>query len=114
MVAFALASFFLKKQWKQKRKAVVGSVSSIVWPGLDSEFYAVERSLARRGLERQAAESVGAWLNRIRGRAANPDKLRRLASLHLKYRFDPQGLTADERDGLRADASEYLRELKRR
>jgi hypothetical protein len=34
------------------------------WPGLDSEFFLLERKLAGRGLRRQSGESLGEWLQR--------------------------------------------------
>jgi hypothetical protein len=68
-------------------------------PGEDSEFYAVEKSLPPR----EASETQAAWLARI---AANiPSKklnpVQEALRLHQRYRFDPVGLSRNERNRLR-------------
>lgn len=77
------------------------------WPGQDSEFYLIERRMAQLGHARHAAEAVTDWLARI---AAQPDSaaLPRLARLHYRHRFDPAGLSAAEREALRAQALDWL------
>jgi transglutaminase-like putative cysteine protease len=77
------------------------------WPGLDSEFYELEEKLAERGLERRPSEPLSAWLRRVSGdealaRVRMP--LRELLALHYRYRFDPRGLTSNERQKLRSQA----------
>ncbi|HOB33022.1 MAG TPA: transglutaminase domain-containing protein, partial [Verrucomicrobiota bacterium] len=77
------------------------------WPGLDSEFYLVEKALARRGVIRRQNEPLAAWLERALAEPALAemrDRLRRLLRLHYRYRFDPLGLSADERRQLREEA----------
>jgi transglutaminase-like putative cysteine protease len=73
-------------------------------PGADSEFYEVESALARGGLERTSTETVMAWLARVEEKlpAGLPlATLREIAALHYRYRFDPAGLPAREREQLR-------------
>ena len=74
------------------------------WPGLDSEFYALERLLASRGFARDASEPLAAWLHRA-AEAAALDGIRpalgELLRLHYRYRFDPLGLPPAEREALR-------------
>jgi hypothetical protein len=112
VIAIALAAFFLKKQWRNIRHPRAEHRRDDR-PGRDSEFYAVERVLADRGLDRLSGESLGSWINRIRPQANNPDGLRELAGLHMRYRFDPAGLDSQERAALRQSAQDYLREQKR-
>ena len=73
------------------------------WPGRDSEFYALERSLAARGWPRPAEESAGSWALRAGAAlpAAQRGALAEAARLHERYRFDPDGLQAAERSRLR-------------
>jgi len=84
------------------------------WPGLDSEFYQLEKRLGERGLERQPSEALAHWLRRA---AEEPTlakirlPLQDLLRLHYRYRFDPQGLTAAERTTLRTQAQESLAQL---
>ena len=70
-----------------------------VWPGEDSEFYAVERALAERGVQRAPGEALSVWAS---GVAAGLDEatrraFQRVLELHLRYRFDPAGIDHGER-----------------
>jgi hypothetical protein len=40
------------------------STTAVFWPGLDSEFYLLERELAARGVARQPSEPLSDWLTR--------------------------------------------------
>jgi hypothetical protein len=71
--------------------------------GLDSEFFAVEGALSKRGLGRKSWEPASVWLDRV-----GAHDLRPLLSLHNRHRFDPAGLSTDEREALRAGAREWL------
>lgn len=83
------------------------SASTRAWPGQDSEFYLVERRMAQLGHARQDAEAVTEWLVRIRAQPGS-EALQQLARLHYRHRFDPAGLTALEREALRAQALAWL------
>jgi hypothetical protein len=61
-------------------------------PGADSEFYALTKDLPPR----DAAETLTAWLARVA-----PGKYDAALRLHQRYRFDPLGLSDDERARLR-------------
>ncbi|MBI4634768.1 MAG: DUF4129 domain-containing protein [Candidatus Rokubacteria bacterium] len=79
--------------------------------GEDSEFYLIERRLGELVFARAPSESLLSWLARIE--AARPpsvptDPLRDLLSLHYRYRFDPRGLGAAEREALRTRALSWL------
>jgi hypothetical protein len=76
------------------------------WPGMDSEFYLVERRLAGLGRGRKDTESLSAWLARMDKQAAVG--LASLTRLHSRYRFDPAGLPASEREDLRVMALAWL------
>ena len=68
-------------------------------PGADSEFYQIEARLAGAELARAAAEPLGAWLVRIARERTDiaVAPLEELLRLHYRYRFDPLGLSAEER-----------------
>ncbi|HBH02880.1 MAG: hypothetical protein A2W08_19230 [Candidatus Rokubacteria bacterium RBG_16_73_20] len=74
-------------------------------PGGDSEFYLVARALAAAGRERRPSEPASAWVERL-----HEDALRPLVGLHYRYRFDPAGISAGEREALRAAARAWLAE----
>jgi hypothetical protein len=80
-------------------------------PGADSAFYGIEALLARRGLARGADESAPAWVARLArdpALAAAVADLPALAELHVRYRFDPRGLRAEERRRLDAGCARWL------
>ena len=88
--------------------------ATILWPGMDSEFYQIERKLAARGARRQPSEPLSPWLRRASTDPALADmrsRLQELLNLHYRYRFDPQGLSQTDREGLRRAAAGCLAKL---
>jgi len=82
------------------RKGVTGpGIARRPYPGEDSEFYALEQSLAARA----PGETHAAWLQRITAGFSSQklQQLREALRLHQRYRFDPEGLVATERNQLR-------------
>lgn len=87
---------------------------SFDWPGLDSEFYSLEKRLAARGLARLPGETLVDWLQRALqepGFADLEPPMRRLLRIHYRYRFDPMGLSLQERETLRTDVKSLLDQL---
>jgi protein-glutamine gamma-glutamyltransferase len=107
------AVIYRRRQWKLTDEEGVrtGGASA---PGLDSEFYLVERRLGELGFGRLESEPLGVWLLRVNGSApANGVPLEELLKLHYRYRFDPAGLETREREVLRIEANEWLRSAAR-
>lgn len=81
-------------------------------PGQDSDLYRLEKRLRRKGLGRRDWEPVTGWARRVgpslKDEAA-AGRLLELASLHDRYRFDPAGLSAEEREALKSGAEALLR-----
>ncbi|MDB6112886.1 MAG: transglutaminase-like enzyme predicted cysteine protease [Pedosphaera sp.] len=81
------------------------------WPGLDSEFYQLEKQVADLWVARQPGESLATWLRRA---AVEPAfigiraPLEELLRLHYRYRFDPQGLSELDREALRREVKSCL------
>jgi hypothetical protein len=104
-VALLVGLWFAWRLYRQRGLMVFGSrgagaVEAASARGADSDFYRVERELAKLGLGRAAAETVMAWLARIEARLPagwRGPRLRELALLHYRYRFDPAGLPPPER-----------------
>jgi transglutaminase-like putative cysteine protease len=69
------------------------------WPGEDSEFYALEKSLPARG----PSETQSEWLARVAPAlpAMKLSQVQEALRLHQRYRFDPAGLSRNERNRLR-------------
>lgn len=82
--------------------------------GKDSELYAIESQLARRGLGRQKWEPLNMWISRIAVDAAMPGLLQQIVSLHYRYRFDPDGLSPKEREALKDAARKWLANIDKR
>jgi protein-glutamine gamma-glutamyltransferase len=101
--------FRSRRQRRSQQEQTAGT--GALWPGLDSEFYQVERKLAARGAAREPGEPLSAWLLRA---SADPalsalrSRLQSLLSLHYRYRFDPQGLSDTDRAALRREAARCL------
>jgi protein-glutamine gamma-glutamyltransferase len=84
------------------------------WPGLDSEFYQVERRMVERGAGRRPSEPLSAWLMRVvsdPALAGLRSQLHQLLRLHYRYRFDPQGLLPTDREALRRDVKVCLAKM---
>ena len=80
-----------------------------LWPGRDSEFYLIERRMAQLGFARHTAEALTEWLPRVTAQTGlDAAVLQQLARLHYRHRFDPAGLSAAERQSLRAQALAWL------
>jgi hypothetical protein len=86
------------------------------WPGLDSDFYKLEKEIARRSVPREPSEPLNEWLRRV---AMTPDfsdlsgPLQELLRLHYRYRFDPLGLDKDDRRALHEQTRICLENLSR-
>ena len=88
--------------------------AAITWPGLDSEFYQLERKLAAQGVERRPSEPLSGWLQRATNEAVlvrMKDPLQELLRLHYRYRFDPRGLDASDRGELKRGTKMFLKSL---
>jgi hypothetical protein len=116
---FVLALLVGVFAWRMLRGKLVErtAVTSMDLPSIrrggDSEFFSIEKALAGRFGTRSHGENLAAWLQR----AAAPfdtrikEQLARALLLHARYRFDPAGLSADEREALRAHCLALARTL---
>ena len=72
-------------------------------PGAESPFFKIEKTLAEDGFNRMPGEVMKRWLLRI----GRPELLPMLA-YHNRWRFDPHGISIDERKLLAGQVSEWL------
>ncbi len=80
-------------------------------PGTDSEFFALLQAMEARFAPRPPSIPPQLWLRHLL--ANHPDELQviqPLLQLHYQLRFDPQGLTATQRERLREDTTAWLRQ----
>lgn len=78
------------------------------WPGLDSEYYELEKRLAATGHERHPHETPTQFLQRLRRDGIDHPSLPALIDLHYRYRFDPRGIEQTDRKQLRTLAAVEL------
>lgn len=103
-LAFLLYQIIFKRGRRKRIATPDQGVGIPLWPGLDSEFYKLEKQLAEAGVPRGASETLQAWLARVAvtpGLADRCAALQEILRLHYRYRFDPLGLSATDRDDLR-------------
>ena len=85
-----------------------------IWPGSDSEFFSLERQAAESGLGRRPEESLRDWRRRLAIHLPQLERLDRILALHQRLRFDPRGVTAEERQSLRQEVQLWLASFNRR
>ncbi len=103
----------LKNRRKLKKRVVKKREKPVQIAGSDSAFYRIEQRLNDLGLRRYCWETLSVWLNRIENTAnltVPLDVPRQLLALHYRYRFDPQGLSADEKSQMTRLSSVWLAE----
>jgi len=117
VLALLLYQILFRRGRRKRLPSQTGkSGAGIFWPGLDSEFYLLERKLAARGVPREPSEPLSDWLLRALGDPALADlrkSLQELLKLHYRHRFDPRGLSDEEREVLTREAKSCLDTLSR-
>jgi len=78
--------------------------------GADSEFYHIEQRWTEQGWGRYPHETTYDWLTRLNNDATLPDTtpLAEIVELHNRYRFDPAGVTDEQRARLKTLATQWL------
>jgi hypothetical protein len=80
-------------------------------PGADSDVYPLLRWLEERGIARGSGEPLGRWLKRLerRGDTDGVDEIVAvILPVHYRYRFDPRGISNEERVALKRRARRWL------
>jgi len=79
--------------------------------GTDSEFYLIEKRLNELGFVRYPWETLADWLKRTEASLPPTISVKPLYSaleLHYRYRFDPHGITPDERAALTLRSAKFI------
>ena len=74
-----------------------------VYQGMDSEFYLIEQRLQHTGQARRKNESIQEWVKRLQLPSLN-----QLYKLHYRLRFDPMGLSIEQRQQLQQQARAWV------
>ena len=78
---------------------------------MDSALYLIERELLLQGYDRKPWEPLLKWFRRIEEETSgdfSSESLGAILTLHYRYRFDPRGITGEERDRLGALVQDWL------
>jgi hypothetical protein len=67
----------------------------------DSDFEAIAQALNERGFFRDPAESLKQWIERINLEQNSFDELSAIIDLYYRDRFDPLGISIEEREQLK-------------
>ena len=109
-----LYQILFRRKRRRQGPPTTGSSAPIAWPGLDSEFYLIERKLAERGVARHPDQPLSDWLERVTREstlAQLKEPLHELLRLHYRCRFDPRGLNAGARAELKRGTNVVLKTL---
>lgn len=108
MIIIPVAGYLVwrtSQQFQGKRKQIKTASERdrpLVRYGLDSELFAIEKQLAQQH-PRQPSESFSEWFERLQlsvPDAAQPKIISSILALHTQYRFDPQGVSDEQRQQL--------------
>jgi transglutaminase-like putative cysteine protease len=113
-----LAALFATLMWRlyrgggftRARRSDKAPAADCSRSGFDSAFYAIESRIAETGLPRLGTETHAEWVERIAPRFAQIDRaaLNELLRLHYRVRFDPQEMSAVERQMFAHVAGSWL------
>ena len=115
-LAVLLYQILFRRGRRRQKAGTAAELEIFNWPGLDSEFYQLEKQLAARGVPRRPSEPLNEWLERVAqtpGLAAVRGPMEEILRLHYRYRFDPLGLSAADRAVLREETQASLTALSR-
>ena len=85
-----------------------GQVGERAWPGMDSEFYLLEQKMAEAGLGRATDEALNEWQTRLTTTVPQPEALVPIFKIHRRLRFDPLGISAEDRKALKNDVAKWI------
>ncbi len=105
--------FQRRKKSRPTGKRLVADTRGVI-PGQDSAFYRLEQGLAPRMPPRLPGEPLSLWLEKAFAEAALADQrgtLLGVLQLHYRYRFDPCGLTDDEKALMEKQVTDLLASL---
>jgi len=113
VIALPLLFWLARRLYRSRSKTISGTKQSAVAAartvGSDSDYYRIEQRLRQLGQGRRERDTAQEWLARLADDSRiDTTALGEIVALHNRYRFDPQGLTAEQRDQLRAATTRWL------
>ena len=111
LIIFMFKRFYSRKRLNKGREKREDKEVKDIREGTDSAFYLIEEKLAQSGYGRRASETLTDWLDRIETlhpQSVSSGSLKPILDLHYRYRFDPKGITSDEKASLMSDVRSWL------
>ncbi len=102
-----ILKFINKKRWLKKSKKSISK-------NIDTQFVLIIKELEKFEIEQNKNETIISWMYRINKNF--PIKIKLLNSIyeiHLKYRFDPNGLTKKENTNYKSQINEWFLNTKK-
>lgn len=103
-----------KRRARSRRSSGREGELADIWPGLDSDFYALEKRLSQLGVPREPSEPLTGWIERALRQpqlGILKSHLESILALHYRLRFDPLGLPVADREKLRRETRTCLTTL---
>ena len=107
VLLYFLWRMFIKDRVQNIRRRAKDKKMFMHTAGTDSAFYQLLAALETRYVPRKTGETLTAWLEKIETNIPGTE-LRNLLALHYRYRFDPSGLSKDEKQILKYKVEEQL------
>jgi len=111
LILYLVWRIFSTRRRQQTAAGAADGAAALVWPGLDSELYLIDRRLAGVRLSRQPNEPLNRWQQRLEEAFPASSSLRGIFDMHRRLRFDPRGLESRDRETLRRQAGAWLAEF---
>lgn len=108
LVLFLIWRIVSNKRRRQKNALIEGQANEPTWPGMDSELYLLNEKLSSAGLGRFPNELLNEWHKRISPSVPQSKSLSRIFQIHRRLRFDPNGITPDNRHLLKSEVHLWL------
>ncbi len=83
------------------------------YPGIESQFYLIEKRLNELGFSRYHWETLSSWIKRIK--ESHPSYVATksfgtIVALHYRLRFDPKGITKKEKTMLESNVRSWMKQ----
>ena len=91
---------------RRQKKVSQEAPSKPIWPGMDSEVYLLDIKLTAAGLGRGANEPLRDWQRRLS--SAGTNNLAGIFDLHQRLRFDPRGVSNEDRKVLATEVNHWI------
>ena len=107
--------FYSKSRVRRLKKEPETKGMTEIQAGADSAFYLIEQRLKEWGYSRYPWETLSDWITRIEKTSSSlvsTEQLPSILALHYRYRFDPMGITGEDKEVLTSNVHSWLHQQK--